>query len=177
MKSIDSRRQGESGTQVVEFAIVVPLLAFLALLVSEGAGIVRAHQVINNAAREAAHQSAMPANDPGVNPNSITAVQTAAADYACFNNVQLVGGTTSACSTATYKPNVKCGTSGSSVSVNQAFVINTASGVEEFASQVTVTCSYPLSYLPALSFPWLGINIPNSIPLKTTATFRNFWGN
>jgi Flp pilus assembly protein TadG len=169
MKTINHRRQAHRGTQVAELAVVLPLLAFLALVVSEGAGIIRAHQVVNNAAREGARISAT------TSAISTTTVSTAVADYACFNYVQLVGASPSACSTATFKPSVTCRAAGSGVAVNQAFTITTASGVSETASQITVTCSYPLTYLPALSFPSLGISVPNSIPLKATATFRNLY--
>lgn len=48
------RQQKEGGTQVVEFAIVLPLLLFIGLAIIEGATFVRIHQVINNAAREGA---------------------------------------------------------------------------------------------------------------------------
>lgn len=166
MKTTDHYRRRERGTQIAELAVVIPLLAFLALLVSEGAAIVRAHQIVNNAAREGARLSSL-SNKP-----SAAEVKTAAADYACFNGVKLVGATTSACTAMTF--NLTCGTTGSDVVVTQ-IVVATASGVSENASQVTVTCSYPLSYLPAVSFPWLGLNVPNSIPLRATATFRNLY--
>ncbi len=51
MRPTNHRRRAERGTQIAELAVVLPLLAFLAFIVSEGAGVVRTHQVINNAAR------------------------------------------------------------------------------------------------------------------------------
>jgi Flp pilus assembly protein TadG len=169
MKTIDTHKRRERGTQIAELAVVLPLLAFLALVVSEGAGVVRTHQVINNAAREGARISA-----EEVNQDAISAVQTAVADYACFNGVKLNGASTSACTNTSF--NVTCATSGSAVTVNQNVLVPTASGVGIQSSQVTVTCAYPLTYLPKLSFPWMGINVPNSIPLKAIATFSNFYG-
>ena len=44
------QNSGERGTEIAELAMVLPLLTFLALIVSEGAGFVRVHQVLNNAA-------------------------------------------------------------------------------------------------------------------------------
>jgi Flp pilus assembly protein TadG len=168
MKTTKARRRGARGTQLVELAIVLPLLAFLALVVSEGAGVVRAHQIINNAAREGARLSAQ------ANWVTIAGLTTAVADYACFNGVKLNGASTSACTNTTF--NVTCAVSGSAVTVNQAVLVPTASGVAATSSQVTVTCAYPLTYLPSLNFPSFGISVPNSIPLKATATFKNFWG-
>jgi len=167
MKTTDHRRTAERGSQIAELAIVLPLLAFLAFVVSEGAGIIRAHQVINNAAREGARLSSVSSEI------SINAVKTAAADYACFNGVKLVGGSRSACSATTF--NVVCGTTGSDISVFQNFVVTTESGVSAMSSRVAVTCSYPLTYLPGISFPSLGISVPNHIPLKATATFGNLY--
>lgn len=168
MKITKDRMRRERGTQIVELAVVLPLLAFLALVVSEGAGVVRAHQVINNAAREGARISA-----EQLNQGAISSVQTAIADYACFNGVKLSGASTSACTSTSF--HVTCSTSGSAVTVNQAVLVATGSGVSVPSSQVTVTCAYPLTFLPALSFPSWGISVPNSIPLKATATFRNFY--
>ena len=51
MRPTDSRTR-QRGTQLLEFAIALPLLLLLFFVVTEGAGLVRAHQVLNNAARE-----------------------------------------------------------------------------------------------------------------------------
>ncbi|MGH9557263.1 MAG: TadE/TadG family type IV pilus assembly protein, partial [Terriglobales bacterium] len=56
------QRRGERGTQVAELAMVLPLLLFLGLAVTEGEGFVRAHQMLNNAAREGAKFSSLPEN-------------------------------------------------------------------------------------------------------------------
>jgi Flp pilus assembly protein TadG len=167
--TINDRKRGERGSQIAELALVLPLLAFLALVVSEGAGVVRTHQVINNAAREGARISA-----EQVSQDAISAIQTAVADYACFNGVKLSGASTSACTRTTF--NVTCASAGSAVTVNQKVLVPTAAGVGIQSSQVTVTCNYPLTYLPKLSFPSLGISVSNSIPLRATATFSNFYG-
>jgi Flp pilus assembly protein TadG len=168
MKTINSKTRRERGSQIAELALVLPLLAFLALVVSEGAGVVRAHQVINNAAREGARLSAYP-------QNTISSLQTAVADYACLNGVKL-NAPTSACPAGT-TIHVTCTPASSAVTVDQTVLIPVTSGAGTInvpASTVTVTCAYPLTYLPALSFPTWGINVPNSIPLKAAATFKRF---
>lgn len=48
------RKRRQRGTQLVEFAVGLPLLLFICFASIEGASFVRAHQVINNAAREGA---------------------------------------------------------------------------------------------------------------------------
>lgn len=163
-------RRRERGTQIAELAVVLPLLAFLALIVSEGAGVIRAHQVINNAAREGARMSAQESN------YTLASIQSTVADYACLNGVKLVGASASAaCTTTNF--NTVCGTTGSTVTVNRSALIASDSGITMTATQVTVTCSYPLTYLPAFDFPTWGMHVSNSIPLRVTATFRNFWSD
>ncbi len=110
-----------------------------------------------------------------VNQDQISAVQTATADYACFNGVKLNGASTSTGTSTTFK--VTCSTSGSAVTVNQKVTVPTLSGVAIKSSQVTVTCAYPLAFLGGFSFPSWGINVPNSTPLRATATFGDFCGN
>lgn len=167
MKTTEHRRRGESGTQIAELAVVLPLLAFMAFVVSEGAGVVRTHQVINNAAREGARISAQWPD------YTVSGIQTVVADYACVNGVKLAGAATSACTATSF--NTTCAATGSMVTVNRGLLIPTPSGTGIQATQVTVTCAYPLLYLPALNFPSLGLNVPTSIPLRSTATFRNFY--
>src|ERR1051326_5973892 len=54
--------RSQRGSQIVEMAIVLPLLAFLALMVTEGADFIRVHSVLNNAAREGARLSSLQEN-------------------------------------------------------------------------------------------------------------------
>jgi hypothetical protein len=58
MKSISNVRARQRGTQILEFALVLPLLAFLAMMIVEAALFIRAHEIINNAAREGARVAA-----------------------------------------------------------------------------------------------------------------------
>src|SRR3954462_13156097 len=88
------RSSRQRGQAVVELAMTLPLMLLIGLLVSEGAGILHAHQVLNNAAREAAHLSAMPDNK--CNPNASGSIsyaqclqnmRQAAVDYAHSNGI------------------------------------------------------------------------------------------
>jgi hypothetical protein len=117
----------------------------MALVVSEGAGFIRAHQVMNNAAREGARFSVQPENSG--NPAAVVPVVVS---YATENGVPI---------------------SDANVTVDQTLYIPTPSGISISASRVTVTYAYPLTYLPGLS----GFGVPATIPLTAYAEFRNFY--
>jgi hypothetical protein len=122
----------------------------LAFLVTEAAAFVRVHQVINNAAREAARVSSFEET------KDIAVVQAAARDYvtlyvpaAC---APAAGGTSPAID----------------VAVNQDLEISPSVGPNIKATRVTVTCNYRLAWVPPF------FSIAGNIPLKGTAVFRNF---
>jgi Flp pilus assembly protein TadG len=149
MKPTD-RRHTERGTATVEFALLLPVLVVLALIVSEGAAAIRTHQVLNNAAREGARVSSLQDSQPvdGVSdPAIITAVKNAAIAYATTNGTPI---------------------SAANVSVNQFLMVPTAGGVGLTASQVTISYSYPLTYLPSFGFSV-------SIPMSVSVEFKNFY--
>ncbi len=143
-------RCAERGTQVVELALVLPLLLFMAFLVSEGAGVIRAHQMLNNAAREGAHLSAMPENKCNGATNCLNALKTAVVNYASVNGLTITN---------------------ANVTIDQGKLITFPGGTSGTGSQVTVTYSYPLIYLPALPF----FKIPKSVALQNAVEFRNFY--
>jgi Flp pilus assembly protein TadG len=136
-------RRGQRGSLIVELAIALPLLAFMAIMVAEGAGLVRAHQVLNNAAREGARLATLPENFA-----VLADIQSAVASYAANNGIAL-------------EP--------ANVTVDQNLLVPTASGVSMRASRVTVTYSYPLEYLAALPLA----TVPRSVTLTGAAEFRN----
>jgi Flp pilus assembly protein TadG len=145
------RRPGERGTATVEFALLLPVMVVLALIVSEGAAVIRTHQILNNAAREGVRVAIVPENQPynGVsNSGVIAAVKNAAITYAANNGVTI---------------------SASNVTVNQLLMVPGAGGVGLKASQVTVTYSYALTYLPNFG------SISASIPMSVSAEFKNFY--
>jgi Flp pilus assembly protein TadG len=130
-------------------AIVLPLLAFLALLVTEGADFVRVHTVLNNAAREGARLSAQPENQ-GQTAGIVTAVQK----YVTDESRGRVQG------------------SDAIVTVVQNLQVSTDNGsgpVMMSASRVTVTYSYTFVYLPNF--------MTSSLPLTLQAQseFRNLY--
>jgi hypothetical protein len=178
MKPTKHRR--EAGTQIVEFAIVLPLLALLALLVTEGAGVVRAHQVLNNAAREGARLSISEenarytaCNAPGglggctsIDQDIVKIVQ----QYAYCNGVPLNSATTfESCGSRSRSLSGACTTY--SISIDPT-VTSTENGVTSTNTRVVVTCAYRLLWLPRI--PFFATNGP-TVTLAGRAEFRNLF--
>lgn len=159
------RIKRERGTQIVELAMVLPLLVFLALAASEGAGVIRAHQVLNNAAREGARLSTVQEN-----AGNLQFLQDSVTCYLIRNRVA-----PPARQVPSYCPAIAPATTtctSYAVTINQAVLVPNG-GTSMPASQVTVSCGYPLNFLPRL--PWFGAS--NVVNLGGQAEFRNFWTN
>lgn len=142
MKLIRNSRQ--RGAALLEFALCLPMLVLIIMLVLEGSRVVRTHQVLNNAAREGARIAILQENQ-GFTAEIANAVVT----YATQNGVSITA---------------------SNVTVDQAVPISDASGITFLASKVTVTYTYTVNYLAV--FSWLGV--PSSYSLTGQAVFRNF---
>jgi Flp pilus assembly protein TadG len=136
---------GERGAMLMELALLLPMLVLIVMLVLEGSRLVRTHQVLNNAAREGARLSVQPENQGNTGD-----IATEVAAYATQNGVPLTSG---------------------NVTINQAALIPTPSGVSMSASVVTVNYSYTMNYLSV--FAWLGV--PSIYALTGNAEFRNFY--
>ncbi len=162
---ITDKKKRERGTQIVELAAVLPLLVFLALAASEGAGVIRAHQVLNNAAREGARLSSVKEN-----AGNTQFLQDSVTCYLIRNRVAPPAGQVPSYCPATASATTNC--KSYAVSINQAVLVSNGGTVMP-ASQVTVSCGYPLNFLPRL--PWFGVN--NVVTLGGQAEFRNFWTN
>lgn len=159
MKTTKPRGNRQRGTQVAELAIVLPLMLLMALIITEGSGFIRLHEVINNAAREGARLSSLPENR-----GHVADIQTAVSTYACNNGVQLTGTGLATCSGSAP---VVCPSA--TINIQQGLYV--PSGSTGFqASRVTVQCQYQLTYLPAL--PWFGIS--NQVALAGSAEFQDF---
>lgn len=138
-----TRRARERGAVFMEFALTLPLLILIVMLVLEGSRLVRTHQILNNAAREGARLSSLQANQ-GQPAGIITQV----VNYAAENGVSI---------------------SSTEVTINQSVLIPTASGISISASQVTIDHPYTVNYLTV--FTWLGV--PATYTLEGRAVFRN----
>ena len=159
------QRRHERGTQVAELAMVLPLLLFLGLAITEGAGLVRAHQMLNNAAREGAKFSSLqkiPSPGPAIQGVVDTYLKNATANNICA--IQNATANAPACKVASATLAV--------VTVNQCATVTMPSSPNKYASQVDVTYAYQLRYLPRL--PWF--NLPGTVTLRGRSEFIDFYG-
>lgn len=171
-------RRKEHGVIIAEFAAVLPVIIFLALIVAEGANMFRIYQVVDNAAREGARLSILPANYfQALNAlgngkgktfsNPQTCTFTASSKSSIFPVCQDV---------ANYMQNntaigtlvVQCPTV--TVDVNQMYAPESDTSTSHY-SRVAVSCAYALKYLPRLSF----FSVARTMNIKRTATFLNFY--
>lgn len=150
MKRTDQFRR-QRGTQLVELALVMPILLLLALGIIDMAGLIHAHQVVSNAAREGVRLSVNPENQGATGSGSNTIVQRVQ-DYIVNEN------------------GIAC-TSTPTVAIDQDQFTPTASGVSMSTSEVTVVCPYSMQFLPPLT----GNLIPASINIMGRVRFRNFY--
>jgi Flp pilus assembly protein TadG len=155
----------QRGTQIVELAILLPLLVFLTLLISEGVGIVHAHQVMTNAARESARMAILPENATMIPPNS--GLQDAASCYMARNNVFPPSIPTSCSSIGPRTAN--CNTNGYSVTITSPVLVPNG-GTNAEAVRVSITCGYRLKYFRLRPF-----NISPTIPLSTSVLFPKLY--
>lgn len=170
-----SKRQNQSGSQIVEFAVILPVLLLLALIVAEGANLFRVYQVVTNAAREGARLSVLSQdyylainqttnfklNNPqtctftAANTSSNHPVCQAVADY--MQNNAIVGNAFVQCPSVT-------------VSVDQANAPASDSGNPHY-SRVDVSCAYSLRYLPRLP-TYQAVSVVN---IRRSSIFRNLY--
>jgi hypothetical protein len=177
-------RTRERGSQLVEFALVLPLLLLLAFLVTEGAGMIRVHQVLNNAAREGARLATLEHSKPPASCSSDPActcdatcvhdgLVAAVVAYGVRNGLPACGGSTTPCfgtANVTVQQNCQLPVSGTDpVSCDPA--VGCSSPPCMGASRVTATYSYQFTFLPRLP----GFSFANSITLSAEAVFRNLY--
>src|SRR5690242_15968932 len=161
------RRHKQRGTQIVEFALVLPILIFLVMAVTEGAAFIRTHQVLNNAAREAARTASAVENLNGwdlVTQQNSIAIQ-AACNYLRSNNGAFVNWSATSDTT--------CSDAAFTIQVTRLEGVDAPSvnGVAISASRAIVTYRYPLQLFPSLP----SVGLPNPLPLSGTAEFRNLY--
>ncbi len=79
----------ERGVIAVEYAIMLPLLLICFLTIIDLGLVIHEHQILQNAAREAAHFSALPRNQIGpLNPMaSVNAIKQRVMDYCAEQNI------------------------------------------------------------------------------------------
>src|SRR5213594_3801313 len=144
-----ARKSAQSGTVLVEFAIVLPLMVTMFLIIVDLGFVLREHQILQNAAREGARVSALPANwinpvNPAAKADTIKQVVVA---YMAQENITV---------------------NTSQITVNQQYPIKVGA-LTVSGSQVIVTYVRPLfiTETPLLPTP--------QVTLTGQAIFRNLY--
>ncbi len=158
----------ESGTQLAEFALALPIIIFMSLIAVEGANLFRVYQLVANASREGARVAILPWYSPAAmnqqnqvscsfTSKALTNANAVCQDVANYaQNNGLIGNGLQQCSTL-------------SVNVNQSYQAPTDSAPR--FSQITVTCAYQLNWLPRL--PSYGV--ANAMNITRTTAFLNLY--
>jgi Flp pilus assembly protein TadG len=165
------QRTAERGTQIVELAIVLPLLAFLVMGLIDASSMLRVHQILNNATREGARVAV--ANSTFITASNRNAiVQATVTDYLTKNKVVPGGG-----ASFTYG---QCNSwvSGNvtlSSGTGDTFTIPAPNNSSDPAvtlqtTKVSATCPYKFFFVPKFSF--FGKQ-PLTVTLSGSSTLMN----
>jgi len=164
-----SRKNSEAGTQIVEMAIVLPLLCLLVFFVVSGSDLVRAHNVLNNAAREGARLIVQEENSAcGETTNSnysscVSSIVSAVKAYSCFEQ----GGIWAAgvCTPNKHKV-LLINPANMSVAIAHSQVPDGTGAVMNIS---TVSVTYPYTLFANFS------TVSNTQTLQAKASFRNMY--
>lgn len=147
---VQESRQQQRGVAAVELAIILPLFGILLLGIIEVGSLARDHQVLQNAAREGARFSSLPANrTDGVTDAAAveTLIKNRIIDYLDNERITVVAG---------------------DITVNQAYEM-TYAGVTIPASEITIIYNRPVL------FPGIANWFTLSTTVRGKAIFRNFY--
>jgi Flp pilus assembly protein TadG len=173
MRQISNRfillRADQRGSVIVELALMLPLMAIFVLGVSDIGIIVREHQMLQNAAREGARFSALPANqiDAVINPTATPeAIRDKVINYLAQENITIAS---SACSAdGTVPKQWNCG----AITIRQQYpipyVVN-GTNLTDYGSSVAVTYNRALLFSGGSLFQF------NSISLNGNSIFHNLY--
>ena len=158
----------QQGSVIVELVLMLPLLAMLVLGATDLGMIVREHQLLQNAAREGARVSALPANN--IDPSNPTATANSIRDkvinYLSQENITITATDCTADGTVAKKWN--CG----AITIRQQYPITTVVGgvtTTDYGSSVAVT--YDRSFL----FKGGSLFQFNSVSLNGNSVFHNLY--
>jgi len=159
---------GERGAVIVELALMLPLLAILIMTIIDLGLVTREHQVLQNAAREAARFSALPKNN--IDPTNPTATPNSIRDRV-INYLAQERITVAAVDCAADGTEAKRWNCGAITRRQQKPITTTISGVTytDYGSEVTVTYTRSVLIPGAPYLPF------NSVNLTGKSVFRNLY--
>jgi len=157
----------QRGSAAIELCLMLPLLAMFVLGATDIGMIVREHQLVQNAAREGARFSALPANQIGTGPNATPeAIRDKVINYLSQENITI---TTTACTAdATVAKQWNCG----AITIRQQYpipyVVN-GTNLTDYGSSVQVTYNRAFLFSGGSLFQF------NSISLNGQSIFHNLY--
>jgi Flp pilus assembly protein TadG len=165
------RLASSEGSQLLEFALVLPLLLVMIVGIADFAGAYNLKQKLNNAAREGARYAAnQSSNVNDINATSVGAVGTVVSNYLTNAGISqcAIGGATGGPMNYTFSSGtVGCGNF--QLDVNRAATL-TSNGSAYSATKVTIT--YPYTWLIGnmmkLLVPSSNAGLPATIQSDTT---------
>jgi Flp pilus assembly protein TadG len=149
------RTGGQKGVATVELAIILPMFGILLLGILEIGGMARAHQAVQNGAREGARFAAMPINNL---LNLSNADKTTVA-----NRIKD--------SVIAYLANERIAITRADIALDQDVSISVTGGDTVKGTRVTVTYTRPVLF-PGIA-RWIALN--SIRPVQGTAVFRNLY--
>jgi Flp pilus assembly protein TadG len=152
MKTLRSRVRSQRGAELIEFALVLPLLLLVVLGIVDFGFLFQRMEVVTNAAREGARLGVLPSYTSTDACNRV------------LNYMQTGGLTTSA----------SCPTSGSDnpqIVVNQSYPISIAGGGTVTGTRVAVTYNYSYLFIGPIARLFGGSL--SSVPVNGVAVMRN----
>ena len=159
----------EQGSVIVELALMLPLLAIFILGSTDIGIIIREHQVLQNAAREGARFSALPANqiDAVLNPSATPeSIRDRVINYLSQENITIASSSCTA--DASVPKQWNCG----AITIRQQFpipmVVN-GSNLTDYGSSVAVTYDRGFLFSGGSLFKF------NSISLNGNSVFHNLY--
>ena len=160
-------RGDQHGAVIAELALMLPLLAMFVLGATDIGMIVREHQMLQNAAREGARFSALPANQIGISPGATPEkIRDKVINYLAQEKINIA---TSACAADGTTPKQwNCG----AITIRQQYpipmVVN-GSNLTDYGSSVAVNYSRGFLFKGGSLFKF------NSITLNGSSIFHNLY--
>jgi Flp pilus assembly protein TadG len=171
MRQISNRfrllRADQHGSVIVELALMLPLMAIFVLGASDIGIIVREHQMLQNAAREGARFSALPANQIGTSPGATPeAIRDKVINYLAQEKITIAS---SACTAdGTVPKQWNCG----AITIRQQYPIPyvvDGTDLTDYGSSVALTYNRALLFSGGSLFQF------NSISLNGNSIFHNLY--
>lgn len=160
------------GSQLVEFAILLPVLLILAVGIADLSAIAILRDKLTNAAREGARNAISQSTGDltQLDPPTVEATCSFIQNYLYSANVSTVSACSSSCAAGTSSFTWTCTVGNSSIFIErQVPIIPTGSSTSAVCTRITVT--YPYTWIFSYTAQLLGLS--NPLPLSSQTVMMN----